>query len=1335
MLILSLVRFLKTYIICCLLGCMGLCTIHAQRTRSWTTDDGLHSSHVSFVKQDGRGFIWTAVSGGVTRFDGKKFEIYRDNIGSSGQLKGELFFSLFIDLRKELYVHTEKGLQYYNPRSDKFHSLYTAAGKLLLAENYVFTDSSSLWTRNRDTVFHYQIDYRCQLPCLREINRVFIDTSLLQDVRGIYPHGKDLWLLTNRGLFELDPAGAVCPIYPQIMGMVCQTWSSSDGRQVAVVTSEGVYWKNAYNGFNFFPLPDPGRCRTRFFEHRGTYYVVSNHKIYRLSRQGLAVLVNEELDIVDATLDRQGNFWLGVDAGGLRFVNPSPSAFTTFAEGCYISGPPVFEGDDSLSIPLTGWPDSLAHVYRHRGYYRYAANGRCAGTALASDHRAMVMGSAGERLILMFDSVHWLAGAVGGSLTDLRPFGRRPVQPLRLADIGEGAYVVISNEADLQWRQLSSDVNLEINLLQLAGVEEPELRRRYAMLSLAQLTAVSRGQGDWLWLCNDFGIYGLRPQPAAKRFDQLFYRLPANQQHLRPTAILQDRHQPDILWLGTLHGLQRFSRRHKRLEPVVGKDLLPSDIVYTLIQSRDGRLWLGTQRGLVMYDPRNGNTARYTRADGLPANEFNRHTAREHPDGRIFMGTVAGMVAFDPADMQPATNAAGMVITRVTGMDTIYPGLGNYLRLDPLPYNRNDLKVEFALLDFLNPELNQYRYRLLGKGDEWVSVGQQNMISFARLSPGSYVLEVAGTNGKGGWSRPARLAFAVGKPWWLTGWAWLSYVLLLSALLLAFFRYRIGLERERAEWLLSQQEAASWVEMENLKSRLFTNMAHEIRTPLSLIMGYAAELAEKSQAQWRDLAVEIQQNSRKMLQLIDQIRDLARLRELGGLTLKPQPTDVAAFMAAQLASFRHAARQAEIELLPDLPDSPVRAMIDPAALQSILINLLSNAIKFTPAGGRILLSLTPPAEGYFSFSVTDTGVGIAAADQARIFERYYQGAQAAATGGIGIGLAHTAELVALLQGEIGLESAPGQGSSFRVKLPFVEAEEVVGPAEPLPAAHLLPAETALPAAAAGQAKPLLLLVEDQPDMVRFLQNILQQDYSVITAANGAMGLQIALQTVPDLIISDVMMPEMDGLELCRRLKSDVRSSHIPLVMLTAKTEDHDKQAGLGQGADVYLTKPFDKNLLLLQLASLLRLRQNMQHHFTSLLMQPAGAKEAAADPAQQAAAEDQRFIQALTELIRERFHDPLFGVPDMERALTMSKSQLHRKMTALVGYPAGQALRSFRLQAARTLLLERPEQSVSDIAMACGFSDANYFSTAFRQAYGCSPKQFRQQQSEGFIGG
>jgi signal transduction histidine kinase len=209
------------------------------------------------------------------------------------------------------------------------------------------------------------------------------------------------------------------------------------------------------------------------------------------------------------------------------------------------------------------------------------------------------------------------------------------------------------------------------------------------------------------------------------------------------------------------------------------------------------------------------------------------------------------------------------------------------------------------------------------------------------------------------------------------------------------------------------------------------------------------------------------------LQLIDQIRDLARLRELGGLTLKPQPTDVAAFMAAQLASFRHAARQAEIELLPDLPDSPVRAMIDPAALQSILINLLSNAIKFTPAGGRILLSLTPPAEGYFSFSVTDTGVGIEAADQARIFERYYQGAQAAATGGIGIGLAHTAELVALLQGEIGLESAPGQGSSFRVKLPFVEAEEVAGSAEPLPAAHLLPAETALPAAAAGPTIPQL----------------------------------------------------------------------------------------------------------------------------------------------------------------------------------------------------------------------------------------------------------------------
>lgn len=1330
----SLVAILKTYITISLLGCLSLCTIYAQRTRSWTTDDGLHSSYVSFVKQDRRGFIWTAVSGGVMRFDGKNFETYRDNTGGSGQLKGELFFILLTDQRQEVYVHTEKGLQYYNPRSDQFHSLYTAAGKLLLAENYVFADNSSLWTRNRDTVFHYQIDYRCRLPCLREISRVLIPASLLPDVRGIYPQGKDVWLQTNRGLFELSPTGEVCPIYRAISGTICQIWSGSNGRQLAVVTDQGVYWKNTRHGFVFFPLPDPG-CRTRFFERRGAYYVVGNRKICQLSRQGLVELATEEVDIMDAALDRQGNFWLGADAGGLRFFNPSPSPFTTFADGCYISGPPVFEGDGSLSTLLTGWPDSLAHVYRHKGYYRYAANGRHKGAARAGDHRAMVTGPAGERLVLMTDPVYWLAKAVGSRLTDLRPFGSRAVQPLRLVDLGKGEYVVISNEADLQWQRLPSDTRLETNLLELAGVREPELRQRYAILSLAQLTAVSRGEGNWLWLCNDYGIYGLRPRPAAKRFDQLFYRLPADQRHLRPTAILQDRRQPDHLWLGTLHGLQRFSRRHKRLEPVVGKDLLPSDIVYTLVQSRDGRLWLGTQRGLVMYDPRNGNTARYTRADGLPANEFNRHTAREHPDGRIFMGTVAGMVAFDPADMQPATNAYGMVITRVTGMDTVYSGLGHRLSLARLPYDRNDLKVEFALLDFLNPELNQYRYRLLGRGDEWVSVGQQHMISFARLSPGSYVLEVAGTNGKGGWSRPARLAFAVGKPWWLTGWAWLSYVLLLSALLLAFFRYRIGLERERAHWLLSQQEAASWVEMENLKSRLFTNIAHEIRTPLTLIMGYAAELADKSQDRWQELAVEIQQNSRKMVQLIDQIRDLARLRELGGLTLKPQPTDVGTFMAAQLASFRHAARQAAIELLIDLPDLPVQTAINPAALQSILINLLSNAIKFTPAGGRILLSLSPPAEGYFSFSVTDTGVGIELADQARIFERYYQGAEAAAAGGIGIGLAHTAELVALLQGEIGLESTPGQGSSFRVKLPFVQA--AADPAAPLPTDSLPEQEPLLPvAASAGEApKPLLLLVEDQPDMMRFLQKILQDQYSVITATQGALGLQIALQAVPDLIISDVMMPGMDGLELCRHLKADVRSCHIPFVLLTAKTEDEDKQAGLGQGADIYLTKPFEKNLLLLQLANLLRLRQNMQHHFASLLMQPAALKEAANDPGQLAAAEDQRFIQAFTGLIRERFHDPLFGVPDIERALAMSKSQLHRKMTALVGYPPGQALRSFRLQAARTLLLEQPDHSVSDIAAACGFSDANYFSTAFRQAYGCSPKQFRQQQSDGFIGG
>ncbi|TNE60290.1 MAG: response regulator [Bacteroidetes bacterium] len=534
--------------------------------------------------------------------------------------------------------------------------------------------------------------------------------------------------------------------------------------------------------------------------------------------------------------------------------------------------------------------------------------------------------------------------------------------------------------------------------------------------------------------------------------------------------------------------------------------------------------------------------------------------------------------------------------------------------------------------------------------------------------------------------------------------------------------------------VLKQAEKARELAVENeqlqaldqLKSRFFTNISHEFRTPLTVISGMAEQILE-NEGQWpKNEGITIRRNSNILLDLVNQILDLRKL-EAGKIEPKPVQSDIIAYLKYIADSFYYFAERKDIQFQFESDTEKLVLDFDPEKLLRIVSNLLSNAIKFTPEGGSIVLHVQSGPDS-LAISVQDSGVGISPEDISSIFERYFQvlpsDKPAVGTEGTGIGLALAKQLTDLLDWEITVQSTPGQGSTFRLQLPrsnqasVVETGDITGSAID----HSSSPESAPPLAitaqeAAGDALPVLLIVEDNPDVTAYLRTCLEDQYRLMTATNGQEGIDMALESVPDIIISDVMMPEKDGFELCQTIKADERTSHIPIILLTAKAEDEARLTGLERGADAYLNKPFNKQELFLQLRNLLRIRQELQSRYS----QP-GATLPEQD--ERFNHEDQ-FVEKVRQAILDNIDDEYYGIQELCRDVAMSRSNLHLKLKSLTGRSTSHFIRAVRLSEAQKML-RTSDMTISEVAFAVGFNDPSYFSRTYREEFGQNPKSARE---------
>jgi len=828
---------------------------------------------------------------------------------------------------------------------------------------------------------------------------------------------------------------------------------------------------------------------------------------------------------------------------------------------------------------------------------------------------------------------------------------------------------------------------------------------------------------------------------------------PANTPGMQSGEILSIHAANGFLWCGTTGGLIRFDPKNARAATFTTRHGLPNDHVYAAIPA-EGFLWLPTNKGLARVSlasaSREGiellEVGTFGTDEGLTHHEFNTLAFLRAQNGHIWLGGLNGIIAFDPKDLVlQKSEGNSVILAEFSKYDQEADGLLNFPVFKNTPDSPFILRpkekfftVRFALLDYQNPKANQYSYKLEGFDPDWIFAGNDNTARYANLPPGTYKLRVRGANPNGAWSgREATATVIVEQVWYKTGWAWVLYALLTVAIAYVAWRIRVRQLRLAHQLEIEHVRAADLEKLEAFKSRFFTNVTHEFRTPLTVVLGMTEQLRSELEAQKeRPGSVQvssllskttlIRRNGENLLRLVNQILDLAKL-EFNTLNMNYIQGDVLAYLRYISESMHSLANARNILLRVESDQANIIMDYDPDRLLQIVHNLLSNAIKFTPSGGRVTLHASV-TDGWLHMAVADTGVGISAQDLPRIFDRFFQAGnlEKAKAGGTGIGLALIKELVKLMGGEISVESKVDQGTTFKIRLPITHtASEAAQQVAELPVSHLLLPMPPADLPASDSNLPSVLLIEDNPDVLEYLATCLNGLYALHFAYNGQAGIDKALEIAPDLILSDVMMPEKTGYEVCEELKQDERTSHIPLVLLTAKADLESRIAGLRRGADAYLAKPFHPEELRLTLHNLLESRRQMQARYLDWATQetPVSTSDLAAPPA---ADMENEFLKKLRIIIQENLGDAQLDVEAICRKIGMSRTNLHNKLSALTGLSITLYVRKLRLLRAQELLTTTGA-TISEIAYEVGFNDPKFFSRVYAEEYGKPPSEARNR--------
>ncbi|MBK7407439.1 MAG: helix-turn-helix domain-containing protein [Saprospirales bacterium] len=814
-------------------------------------------------------------------------------------------------------------------------------------------------------------------------------------------------------------------------------------------------------------------------------------------------------------------------------------------------------------------------------------------------------------------------------------------------------------------------------------------------------------------------------------------------------TIFEDSH--GNLWLGTECGVCWFDG--KRMTSFSQNNILLSSSISSFLEDDQGNIWISTLKGIELAIPSRVKGEQgfqlldFEKPDGLQTTDFFPNSVCLDKKNRLLWGTAKGLTILDLNRFElPTAPPKNITVDQVKvnqhfldyqrledraywqslpfgktpnpTFDSIVPFFNIPLNLT-LPHQLNHLTFHFSAIDWTAPHKIKYSFFMEGLDQTWSIPQSEPEADYRNIPPGTHTLKVKAIGAAQVWSEPYEYTFTIRYPWWQTWWAYSIYGFVILTGLYALNRFWLRRKLQLAETLRLK-------ELDQVKTRLYTNITHEFRTPLTVIQGVNEQIREAAETLESPGIIDktqiVHRNSHTLLTLVNQMLDLRKL-ESGNLPVQMVQRDIIIYLNYLLESFHSLAEAKEIRLHFYSDETELVMDFDPEKIQHIISNLISNAIKFTPEGGEVFLTIKEEMERC-AIRIEDTGIGIPSDQLPHIFDRFYQ-VDAISTRkaeGTGIGLTLTKELVKLLEGDIQVESMQGQGTSFLLWLPIRRTAPKMGTTPNLDLAGGSAGETPLPESLIpldSVSLPLVLIIEDNKDVSNYIHSCLDAEYRSEKAYDGQQGIDKAIKLIPDLIISDVMMPEKDGFEVCRTLKKDPRTSHIPILLLTAKADIDSRLQGLECGADVYLPKPFHKTELLVQLRKLLELRETLRAYYLSLATDGRGEGQKSVPQ------EENEFVLRIRQKVEAHLADPTYSVDQLCQDLTMSYSQLHRKLKALTGYSANQFIRYIRLREAQRLMKEN-DYSIAEVAFNTGFEDPAYFSRAFKKEFGVTPTEWRE---------
>ncbi|WP_316846626.1 two-component regulator propeller domain-containing protein [Pedobacter psychrodurus] len=1320
--------------------------------RNISVDKGLSQSTVFSIKQDSLGFIWMATQDGLNRYDSKGFRVYRPVEGDNNGLQSHYIRSLFIDHKGSMWVGGNQGISRYNYASDNFvnYKLPRSLGEWYvssIAEDaqhniWATTISGGIFKLAAGTSQFKEVNFNALEHGIKKISYI---SSANQDlligtevglfkftgqghhltklnlgvdkpaVNDVYIDGENLWVATEGyGLIKYETLSAKVTFFNHQAGKnsIADNNVRCIGKDV-----EGNMWLGTFKGLSVFNLAN--LSFDNYFHQISQPYTISQNSVRCIYQ------------------DKQKAMWLGTYYGGVNYYHKNDIKFNLLSQNTgktslndEVIG--VIKQDEKGNFWIGTNDKGLNYWNRNTNTISYFSNQENNANSLSSNNvKAIAFDGVGNVLI----------GTHNGGLNALNP-GTGAVKRYRHDEnnpnsiAGDLVYSILKDYKGRIW--IGTRSGLDQFHPETQSFTHIHLDKAGKRLTSDDITFLFEDSQHRIWIGTTNGVTLFYP-------DNMLFGTTVNGKESEDivTCITEDKKHR--IWMGTREGLSLYNEAQQSFISFKARKDFVKGTIYGIQPDDDGNLWISTNSGLTKFNADKSLVQTFDESDGLQNNQFNEYSFYKAKDGMLLFGGIKGISYFYPSmvNQQPLRlnlTFTGLEVFNKTvasgdGTDILQGHIDQAAKLELGPEFKQ-FSILFNTFNYISANRTQYYYKLEGIDNIWQKANDIK-VSYNNLPPGNYTFLIKAVGPNGEVSPVRELKISMLPPWYRTLW---FYLLLFVVLAVAsYLGYKIIAERIKAlqQLKIERIEKERVRDINQVKMDFFTNVSHELRTPLTLILAPLEELlrlpqVDKIVKKKYDLMLI---NAKRLYNLVDQLFEF-RKTEMGTRQLKVDKSDIVSFVHEVYESFRPLSDKNNISYTFHSSEAKCSFYFDKDAMEKILFNLLSNAFKYTEASHKVSIELIKEHDTML-IKVADTGVGIGEQDLSKVFDRFYQVNNREMNLGSGVGLAFTKRLVELHHGHITAQSAKGQGSVFTVTIPT--SDVVYG--NHLSNAHKMYELSIVPDSVTQtentvtweEPEPLLdeldgnalatrlLIVDDNEEILSYLQEYFSKTYQVAVAINGQMALDMLEVQQYDLIISDVMMPELDGLHFCKRVKQNINTSHIPVMLLTARNETSQQIKGLEMGADDYVTKPFSTSLLAAKVANLLRSRKRLKEYYsTGKEMVPENIAFNTLD---------EEFLKHAIAIVEEYLADSEFSVDKFSREIGMSRSNLYLKFKAITGESATDFIKRIRFTKA-VELMQSKRYTIAQITYMCGFNSPSYFSTAFKQYYGCMPSEYLSREDE-----